>query len=66
MTDQTHLENFYKTFDEIKNQKFDGMIITGAPVEFLPFEEVDYWKELSEIMEYTKDNVFSTLHNCIS
>lgn len=63
-TQEAHLENFYKTFEEIKNQKYDGMIITGAPVEFLPFEEVDYWKELSEIMEYTKKNVFSTLHIC--
>jgi len=63
-TDRDHLENFYKTFEEIKNQKFDGMIITGAPVEFLPYEEVDYWKELSEIMEYTKKNVFSTMHIC--
>ncbi len=59
-----HLENFYNTFEEIKNHRFDGMIITGAPVEFLPYEEVDYWKELSEIMEYSKDNVFSVLHIC--
>lgn len=63
-TDPLHMETFYKTFDEIKNRRFDGMIITGAPVEFLPFEDVDYWKELSEIMEYTKNNVFSTLHIC--
>lgn len=59
-----HLNNFYKTFDEIRNQKFDGMIITGAPVESLPYEEVDYWKELSELMEYSKENVCSTLHIC--
>lgn len=63
-TKQEHLDNFYKTFDEIETQKFDGMIITGAPVEFLPFEEVDYWKELSGIMDYTRSNVFSTLHIC--
>jgi homoserine O-succinyltransferase len=63
-TDKLHLDNFYKTFEEIKNQRFDGMIITGAPVEFLPFEDVDYWKELTEIFEYTKNNVFSTLHIC--
>jgi homoserine O-succinyltransferase len=63
-TDKLHLDNFYKTFEEIKNQRYDGMIITGAPVEFLPFEEVDYWKELTEIMEYTKKGVFSTLHIC--
>ncbi len=63
-TDKKHLDTFYKTYEEIKNQRFDGMIITGAPVEFLDFEEVDYWDELSEIMEYTKSNVFSTLHIC--
>lgn len=62
--DKYHMETFYKTYDEIRNQRFDGMIITGAPVEFLPFEEVDYWQELIEIMEYTKNNVFSTLHIC--
>lgn len=63
-TEKEHLSSFYKTFEEIKNQRFDGMIITGAPVEFLPFEQVDYWSELSEIMDYTKGNVFSTLHIC--
>ncbi len=63
-TKKDHLESFYKTFDVIKNQRFDGMIITGAPVEFLPYEQVDYWRELSEIMEYTRRNVFSTLHIC--
>jgi homoserine O-succinyltransferase/O-acetyltransferase len=63
-TEREHLVSFYKTFEEIKNRRFDGMIITGAPVEFLPFEQVDYWKELSEIMDYTKGNVFSTLHIC--
>ncbi len=63
-TDQNHLDNFYKTYEEIKNQKYDGMIITGAPVESLPFDKVDYWKELTEIFEYTKSNVFSTLHIC--
>ncbi len=63
-TPQEHLLNFYKTFDEIKDQKFDGMIITGAPVESLEFEQVDYWKELSDIMEWTKSNVTSTLHIC--
>jgi homoserine O-succinyltransferase len=63
-TDKLHLDNFYQSFNEIKNQKFDGMIITGAPVEFLPFEDVDYWKELAEIMEFSKQNVFSTLHIC--
>ncbi len=59
-----HLRSFYKTFDEVKSRRFDGMIITGAPVETLPFEQVDYWPELCEIMEYSKANVFSTLHVC--
>lgn len=63
-TRKEHLENFYNTFEEIKTHRFDGMIITGAPVEFLPYEEVDYWDELSEIMKYNKDNVFSVLHIC--
>lgn len=63
-TSQEHLLKFYKTFDDVKSEKFDGMIITGAPVEQMPFEEVDYWKELSDIMEWTKTNVFSTLHIC--
>ena len=63
-TSQEHLIKFYKTFDEVKHSKFDGMIVTGAPVENLPFEEVDYWQELCEIMEWTKTNVFSTFHIC--
>ena len=63
-TPKEHLHTFYKTFDEIKKEKFDGMIITGAPVEQMPFENVDYWKELTEIMEWTKTNVTSTMHIC--
>ncbi len=63
-TSQKHLEMFYKTFDEVKNKKFDGMIITGAPVEHLAFEEVDYWEELTEILDWTKENVTSTFHIC--
>ena len=63
-TNKAHLESFYKTFDQIKDQKFDGMIITGAPIEHLDFEEVEYWDELSKIMEFTKTNVTSTLHIC--
>ena len=59
-----HLQTFYKSFDEIKNNKYDGCIITGAPIEHLEFEEVDYWNELCEIMEWTKGNVHSTLHIC--
>lgn len=59
-----HLTKFYKTFDEIKDERFDGLIITGAPVEQFPFEEVDYWKELCRIMKWTTTNVFSTMHIC--
>ncbi|MBP3480459.1 MAG: homoserine O-succinyltransferase [Clostridia bacterium] len=61
---EEHLFSFYKTFDEIKDRKFDGMIITGAPVEKLKFEQVDYWQELCRIMEWTKTNVHSTFHIC--
>ena len=63
-TSYAHLETFYKTFDEIKKSNYDGMIITGAPVENLEFEEVDYWDELVEIMEWSKTHVTSTLHIC--
>ena len=63
-TPQEHLLNFYKTFDELKDRKFDGMVITGAPVEQMPFEEVDYWPELCRIMEWSKTNVHSTFHIC--
>ena len=63
-TPQEHLLSFYKTFDEVKDRKFDGMVITGAPVEQLPFEEVDYWPELCEIMEWSKTHVHSTFHVC--
>ena len=59
-----HLNRFYNTFDELKERKFDGMIITGAPVEQIPFEEVDYWAELCEIMDWTKTHVTSTFHIC--
>ena len=61
---QDHLLNFYKTFDELKDRKFDGMVITGAPVEHMAFEDVDYWQELCQIMEWSKTNVHSTLHIC--
>jgi homoserine O-succinyltransferase len=63
-TSKDHLESFYTTFDEIKNQRYDGMIITGAPVELLQFEDVDYWQELCGILDWTKKNVFSTFHIC--
>jgi homoserine O-succinyltransferase len=63
-TSKDHLFAFYKYFDDIKDQKFDGMIITGAPVEHLNFEDVEYWQELCEIMEWTKSNVHSTFHIC--
>ncbi|MBQ6639212.1 MAG: homoserine O-succinyltransferase [Lachnospiraceae bacterium] len=63
-TSASHLNKFYVYFDEIKNHKFDGLIITGAPVEQIEFEEVDYWQELCEIMEWSKTNVTSTFHIC--
>ena len=63
-TDQSHLDKFYTTFDDIKDRHFDGMIVTGARVEHLPFEEVDYWDELKEIFEYSKTNVTSTIFIC--
>lgn len=63
-TSTSHLNKFYLPFSEIKKQRFDGFIITGAPVEQMPFEEVDYWEELKEIMEWTKTHVTSTLHLC--
>lgn len=59
-----HLDRFYHTFEDVKNHKFDGLIITGAPIENLPFEEVDYWQELAEVMEWSKKNVYSTFHIC--
>ena len=63
-TTRDHLLAFYKTFDEIKDRNFDGLIITGAPVEMLPFEEVDYWDELCEIMDWSLTHVHSTMHIC--
>lgn len=63
-TSPEHMFSFYKVFDDIKDQNFDGMIITGAPVEQLPFEEVEYWEELCTIMEWSKTHVTSTMHIC--
>ena len=63
-TSEEHLSAFYKEFNDIKSKKFDGMIITGAPVENIDYEEVDYWSELTEIMEWSKTHVTSTLHIC--
>lgn len=63
-TPTEHLDKFYSYFDEIKDEKFDGLIITGAPVELMDFEEVTYWEELTRIMKWSKTNVFSTLHIC--
>ena len=59
-----HLSAFYKSFNRVKHEKFDGLIITGAPVETMAFEEVDYWEELCQIMQWSKTNVYSTLHIC--
>lgn len=63
-TPREHLEVFYKTFDDVYCRRYDGLIITGAPVELLPFEKVDYWDKLCEVMEWSKTNVTSTLHIC--
>jgi homoserine O-succinyltransferase len=63
-TPPEHLQAFYKTFDEVRHQKFDGMIITGAPIEHLEFEEVNYWRELTGIMNWVKHNVMSTMFIC--
>lgn len=63
-TSAEHLTAFYRTFSDVKDETFDGLIITGAPVEHLPFEEVDYWEELKEILEWKIHNVFSTFHIC--
>jgi homoserine O-succinyltransferase len=63
-TAKEHLTNFYRTFYDVKNEFYDGLIITGAPIEMLPFEEVDYWSELCEIFEWSKTNVYSTFHIC--
>lgn len=59
-----HLFQFYQTFDEVRDRRFDGMVITGAPVERMPFEQVEYWPELCEIMEWSRTHVFSTFHIC--
>lgn len=63
-TGSSHLNTFYKTFGQVKDENFDGLLITGAPVEQMPFEEVDYWPEMCEIMEWSKEHVFSVLHIC--
>jgi homoserine O-succinyltransferase/O-acetyltransferase len=63
-TPREHMEVFYNTFDQIRHQKYDGLIITGAPVELLEFEEVDYWDSLCEVLEWSKTNVSSTMHIC--
>jgi len=63
-TSQSHLDKFYRTFDEVRERKFDGMIITGAPVENIPFKKVAYWRELEQIFKWTKSNVTSTLFIC--
>ena len=63
-TRSEHMKTFYKTFSEVQDQYFDGLIITGAPVEHLPFEEVDYWEEFTQVIDWSKTHVFSTLHIC--
>ena len=61
---EEHMLNFYKNFEEIRNNRYDGLVITGAPVENMEFDEVDYWNELCDIMAWSKTNVFSTIHIC--
>ncbi|WP_066187776.1 MULTISPECIES: homoserine O-acetyltransferase MetA [Gracilibacillus] len=63
-TSPEHLQQFYKSIEDIKTNRYDGLIITGAPIELLPFEDVNYWDELAQIMEWSKENVTSTLHIC--
>ncbi|MBQ5673788.1 MAG: homoserine O-succinyltransferase, partial [Lachnospiraceae bacterium] len=63
-TSASHINKFYETFQDVKKRRFDGLIITGAPVEHLPFEEVDYWEELKEVFEWSETHVTSTLHIC--
>lgn len=63
-TSAEHMLKFYKEFEDVKNERFDGMIVTGAPVEHLKFEEVDYWEELCEILDWSRKNVYSTFHIC--
>ncbi len=63
-TSLAHLDRFYSSISQIQQKKFDGMLITGAPVEQIPFAEVDYWDELCAIMDYSRTNVFSTMHIC--
>ena len=63
-TAASHLDKFYQTFDDVKDKRFDGLVITGAPVERMEFEEVGYWEELTQIMEWTKTYVTSTIHLC--
>ena len=64
VTPEEHMIAFYKTFDQVRGKYYDGMIITGAPVELMEFEEVEYWDELCEIMEWSKSHVHSTFHIC--
>ena len=61
---ESHMSKFYKSFDEVKNNKFDGMIVTGAPVETMNFEDIDYWEELTQIMDYAKKNITTTIYIC--
>lgn len=63
-TAHSHLKSFYRTFADVRDQKFDGMVITGAPVERMAFEDIDYWSELTELMDWSKTHVYSTLHIC--
>lgn len=61
---ESHMSKFYKSFDEVQNKKFDGMIVTGAPVETMRFEDIDYWEELTKIIDYAQKNIFTTMYIC--
>ncbi len=63
-TDAEYLDEFYRTFDEVKNTNFDGLIVTGAPIELMPFEDVKYWNELTEVMDWAQKHVFSSMYIC--
>ena len=63
-TDKSHLNEFYKTFDDVKDDYYDGLVITGAPLDFVDYEDVDYWDEICEIMEWSKKHVHCTFHLC--
>ena len=63
-TSEKHMDTFYKTFDEVKDQRFDGMILTGAPLDFIDFEDVDYWEEITKILDWSQENIYTNFYLC--